>query len=72
MKAVFLALALVFAAVPAAYADKEAAKETKKVCVDLKDKDGKPQKDAKGNTKQSCKEMKVHKKLEGTEVPPKK
>jgi hypothetical protein len=37
------------------------AAETKKVCVD---KAGKP--------KQNCKEMKVHKKLEGTEVPVKK
>lgn len=46
--------------------------ETKKVCVDVKDKDGKPVKDAKGNVKQSCKEVKVHKKLEGTEVPVKK
>lgn len=46
--------------------------ETKKVCVDVKDKDGKVVKDAKGNPKQECKEMKVHKKLEGTEVPPKK
>ena len=36
------------------------------------DKDGKPVKDAKGNVKQNCKEMKVHKKLEGTEIPPKK
>lgn len=46
--------------------------EKTKVCVDVKDKDGKPVKDAKGNVKQNCKEMKVHKKLEGTEVPVKK
>ena len=46
--------------------------ETKKVCVDVKDKEGKPVKDAKGNVKQSCKEVKVHKKLEGTKVPEKK
>lgn len=49
-----------------------AAGETKKVCVDVKDKAGKPVKDAKGNVKQTCKEVKVHKKLEGTEVPVKK
>lgn len=49
-----------------------AAGETKKVCVDVKDKEGKPVKDAKGNVKQTCKEVKVHKKLEGTEVPVKK
>jgi len=47
-------------------------KETKIVCVDVKDKDGNVVKDTKGNPKQNCKEMKVHKKLEGTEVPPKK
>lgn len=46
-------------------------KETVKVCVDVM-KDGKPVKDAKGNVKQNCKEMKVHKKLEGTKVPEKK
>ena len=45
--------------------------ETKKVCVDVM-KDGKPVKDAKGNTKQSCKEVKKHKKHEATEVPAKK
>lgn len=47
-------------------------KETVKVCVDIKDKEGKPVKDAKGNVKQQCKEMKAHKKLEGTKVPEKK
>ena len=44
----------------------EAAKtqhETKRVCVDQM-KDGKPVKDAKGVTKQTCKEVKQHKKLE--------
>ena len=46
--------------------------ETTKVCVDVKDAKGQPVKDAKGNVKQTCKTMKVHKKLEGTEVPPKK
>ena len=55
-----------FASAPAA----SAPKETKKVCVDVKDKEGKPVKDAKGNVKQNCKEMKVHQKLEGTPVPP--
>jgi hypothetical protein len=41
----------------------DAAKQTKRVCVD-QTKDGKPVKDAKGNTKQTCKEVKQHKKLE--------
>jgi len=40
------------------------AAETKKVCVDQKQKDGK--------TKQVCKDVKIHKKLEGTQVPPAK
>ena len=39
--------------------------ETKKVCVDVM-KDGKPVKDAKGVTKQNCKTVKEHKKLEVT------
>jgi hypothetical protein len=48
------------------------AKETKQVCVDVK-KDGKEVKDPKtGKTKQSCKEVKQHKKLDGTKVPEKK
>jgi ABC-type transporter MlaC component len=59
---------IAFASAPAA----SAQKETKKVCVDVKDKEGKPVKDAKGNVKQNCKEMKVHQKLEGTPVPPAK
>jgi hypothetical protein len=32
--------------------------------VDVKDKEGKPVKDAKGNVKQNCKQVKQHKKLE--------
>ncbi len=65
MKALVLALALAFTSVAWAEA------ETKKVCVDVM-KDGKPVKDAKGNVKQNCKEVKIHKKLEGTKVPEKK
>lgn len=42
----------------------EEPKETKKVCIDVK-KDGKEVKDPKtGKVKQSCKEVKQHKKLE--------
>ena len=41
------------------------AAEKEKVCIDVKD--------AKtGKTKQECKEVKKHKKLEGTKVPEKK
>jgi hypothetical protein len=48
-------------------------RETKKICVDVKDKEGKPVIDPKTKkVKQNCKEVKQHKKLEGTEVPVKK
>jgi len=46
--------------------------ETKKVCIDKVTKDGKPVMDKAGKQVQDCKEMKVHKKLEGTKVPEKK
>jgi hypothetical protein len=47
-------------------------RETKKVCVDVK-KDGKEVKDPKtGKTKQSCKEVKQHKKLDTTKSSEKK
>jgi len=75
MKNVIFVAGLMFC-VPALSADShsadvaraDAAKtqhETKKVCVDQM-KDGKPVKDAKGFTKQTCKEVKQHKKLEVT------
>ena len=64
-----LALAL---ALPV-YAAEDAKPETKKVCVDQQGKDGKPVMDPKTNKpKQNCKEVKVHKKHEGTEVTVKK
>lgn len=53
------------------YSIAHAEAEVKKVCIDVM-KDGKPVKDAKGNTKQTCKDVKQHKKLEGTKVPEKK
>ena len=68
MKSFILALAVTFAALHVLTDG-----ETKKVCVDVKDKEGKPVKDSKtGNVKQSCKEVEVHKKLEGTKIPDKK
>jgi hypothetical protein len=67
MKNFFLAL-IISAFSLTVYADGE----TTKVCVDVKDKTGQVVKDAKGNAKQQCKEMKVHKKLEGTKLPEKK
>ena len=51
----------------------EPKKETVKVCVDVKDKQGQDVVDPKTKkVKQNCKEVKQHKKLEGTEVPVKK
>lgn len=46
--------------------------ETTQVCVDVRDKDGKPVKDKSGKVKQTCRTMKKHDKLEGTPVPEKK
>ena len=51
----------------------EPPKETKRICVDVKDKEGREVIDPKTKkVKQNCKEVKVHKKLEGHEVPVKK
>ena len=46
--------------------------ETVRVCVDIQGKDGKPVMDKNGKPKQDCKEMKKHKKHEGTAIPEKK
>ena len=59
MKNVILAVALVFAAVTVG------AAETKKVCVEQTDPKTK-------KAREVCKEVKVHKKLDGTKVPDKK
>jgi len=48
------------------------AAETKEVCHDKVDKAGKPVMGKDGKPKQDCKKIKIHKKLEGTEVPVKK
>ena len=67
--ALFITLASIAQAADSHSADvarAEAAKaqhETKRVCVDVV-KDGKPVKDTKGVVKQTCKEVKQHKKLE--------
>jgi hypothetical protein len=69
MKKIILALAL---ALGSQFVIAEEPRETKKICVDVK-KDGKEVKDPKtGKTKQSCKEVKQHKKLDGNKVPDKK
>jgi hypothetical protein len=46
--------------------------KTKEVCKDVVGKDGKTVKNKDGTPKQACKTIKVHKKLEGTPVPPAK
>jgi len=46
-----------------------AAAEIKEVCVDKKDKAGKVVMGKDGKPVRECKKIKVHKKLEGTEVP---
>jgi hypothetical protein len=66
MKTVFYAAAMIVGMVYPAWNNLASAEEhaAKKVCVDVKDKEGKPVKDAKGNVKQNCKQVKQHKKLE--------
>lgn len=46
--------------------------QVKEVCHDRVGKDGKPVTGKDGKVVQDCKKIKVHKKLEGTEVPVKK
>ena len=48
------------------------AGEEKTVCVDKIGKDGKVVVGKDGKPQQDCKKIKVHKKLEGTEIPVKK
>jgi hypothetical protein len=65
--ATVIAVAAITLTVPA-YAETK----TKEVCKDVVGKDGKTVKNKDGTTKQACKTIKVHKKLEGTPVPAKK
>jgi hypothetical protein len=67
IQSVFVSLALVFGT--ASYAEKPA--ETKKVCMDKLTKDGKVVTGKDGKPVQDCKEVKIHKKLDGTKVPTK-
>jgi hypothetical protein len=58
-------------AAPAAAADakKDEAPKTKRVCLDVQGKDGKPVIDAKtGKPKQNCTTVKVREKFEGTKI----
>ena len=67
MKKLILVLALVLVA-PVTYA----AAETKQVCHPAKDKSGKEVKNKDGSVKQNCKTVKIHKKVDGTVLPPAK
>lgn len=70
MKNIILVAALMAVMVFPTYAAEEKKPETKKICVDLQGKDGKPVVDPKTKKpKQECKEVKKHKKHEATEVP---
>ena len=70
MKKIVLAVAL---ALGSQFAVAEEPKEKTRVCDDVKDKEGRDVIDPKTKkVKQNCKEVKVHKKLEGHEVPVKK
>lgn len=73
MKNLFYALCFVLGMVFLAINNPAFAEtQTKKVCIDVK-KDGKDVIDPKtGKPKQTCKDVKQHKKLEGTKVPDKK
>lgn len=73
MKHIIFAAGLALAVAYPSYATEEKKAETVKVCVDIQGKDGKPVIDPKTKKpKQDCKEVKKHKKHEGTAVPEKK
>ena len=73
MKHLIFAAGLALAVAFPTFAAEDKKPETKKVCVDVQGKDGKPVMDPKTKKpKQNCKEVKVHKKHEVTAVPEKK
>lgn len=65
MKQLLAVLVLAFTLTSVAFA----GGEKKEVCTDVKDKAGKVVTDKAGKPKQSCKTIKVHKKVEGEKVP---
>lgn len=71
MKKIFFIFAIVASIPLLSYHGVSFAVEVKKVCVDKVTNDGKKVLDKDGKPVQECKEIKVHKKLEGTEVPKK-
>jgi acetylglutamate synthase len=73
MKTIFYTAALIAGLIYPAWNNSVMAEEvkTKKVCKDTMDKAGKAVKNKDGSTKQTCKEIRVHKKHEGTAIPEK-
>ncbi len=73
-KSMIIAAGLALAvSMPGHAAEEKKQPETKKVCVDIQGKDGKPVIDPKTKKpKQDCKEVKIRQKHEGTAVPEKK
>ena len=70
MKKLLAALFASVLIVSFAHAGDTEAPNTKKVCVDIQGKDGKPAIDPKTKkVKQDCKTIKIHKKHEGTKIP---
>jgi len=67
MKSLFIALIISVASLSVF-----AEAEVKKVCHDKTDAKGNVVKKADGSAVQNCKDVKVHKKLEGTDIPVKK
>ena len=58
-------------ATPAAPATQEKSQpETRRVCIDRITRDGRPVLGQDGKPLQDCREMRIHKRLEGTAVPP--
>ena len=72
MKHIIFVAGLALAVAGPVYAADNAKPATKKVCVDVKDKQGQPVKNKDGSVKQNCRDVKQHKNHEGTKVPDKK
>jgi hypothetical protein len=73
MKNLLIALGIATLCITASAEEKSVVpKTTKTVCKDVVGKDGKPAKNKDGSVRQACKIIKIHKKHEGTEIPPKK
>lgn len=70
MKNLLTSIVVALGLIMPVYADSPGKGEIKTVCNDKKDKNGNVVNGKDGKPVQECKEVKVRKKLEGTEVPP--